>query len=280
MGLNSRHEVTCALVILCSSVCRPLLLPSACAGGTASGLRGRGGRGRQAERRSSALAARQLSRRQGRARSERHRGRRHLLQPGADARSRQRGADRAVAFLMEPTEGNWSRAEHAGARSAERAAHPPHRSRFHGPRRLQGRRYAAADEHFKLASANPIGELTSTLARAWVYQAQDKTRRRWRCWRPPSSRTGRSTICATTRRCSPTRPAVAPRHAPPTSASPRTTSARCASRSPTRATPPTPATRSWRRACSRPTSTGPRATAIPWRAPCRSRSRPASARSC
>ena len=40
---------------------------------------------------------------------------------------------------------------------------------------FKAQRYAAADEHFKSASANPIGELTSTLARAWLYQAQDKT---------------------------------------------------------------------------------------------------------
>src|SRR6201999_2601925 len=40
---------------------------------------------------------------------------------------------------------------------------------------FKAERYEAADEHFKAASANPIGELASTLARAWVLQAQGKT---------------------------------------------------------------------------------------------------------
>jgi tetratricopeptide (TPR) repeat protein len=34
---------------------------------------------------------------------------------------------------------------------------------------------AAAEEHFKAANANPIGELTSTLAQAWLYQTQGRT---------------------------------------------------------------------------------------------------------
>ena len=54
---------------------------------------------------------------------------------------------------------------------------PPRRMAhaFMGLVDFKAQRYAEADEHFKSAGANPIGELTSTLARAWLYQAQDKT---------------------------------------------------------------------------------------------------------
>ena len=79
------------------------------------------------------------------------------------------------AFLMEATEGNWPRVEML-ARDLLRVQ-PNHRTAhaFLGVTSFKAGDYAAADEHFKLASANPIGELTSTLARAWVYQAQGKT---------------------------------------------------------------------------------------------------------
>ena len=79
------------------------------------------------------------------------------------------------SFLMELVEGDWSRAEAL----AKTLAHldPPRRTAhaFMGLVDLKARRYADAEEHFKAASANPIGELTSTLARAWLYQAQDRT---------------------------------------------------------------------------------------------------------
>jgi tetratricopeptide (TPR) repeat protein len=39
---------------------------------------------------------------------------------------------------------------------------------------FKAKNYEAADEHFKAAAANPIGELTSTLARAWLYLAEGK----------------------------------------------------------------------------------------------------------
>jgi tetratricopeptide (TPR) repeat protein len=79
------------------------------------------------------------------------------------------------AFLMEATEGNWSRVEMLArdllrVQANHRTAHA-----FLGVASFKAGDYQAADEHFKLASANPIGELTSTLARAWVYQAQGKT---------------------------------------------------------------------------------------------------------
>ena len=79
------------------------------------------------------------------------------------------------SFLMELTEGNWPRAEElaralAGQQPAHRTAHA-----FMGIVDFKGQRYAPADEHFRAASANPIGELTSTLARAWTYQAEGRS---------------------------------------------------------------------------------------------------------
>ena len=79
------------------------------------------------------------------------------------------------SFLMELIEGNWPRTEEL-ARALIKAQ-PTHRTAhaFMGLVDFKAQRYEAADEHFKAASSNPIGELTSTLARAWLYQAQDKT---------------------------------------------------------------------------------------------------------
>jgi tetratricopeptide (TPR) repeat protein len=79
------------------------------------------------------------------------------------------------SFLMELIEGNWPRTEEL-ARGLT-ALDPPRRTAhaFMGMVDFKAKRYAEADEHFKMAAANPIGELTSTLARAWLYQAQDKT---------------------------------------------------------------------------------------------------------
>ena len=79
------------------------------------------------------------------------------------------------SFLMELMEGNWSRSEQLTRGLYE--LQPPRRMAhaFMGLVAFKAQRYAEAEEHFKSASANPIGELTSTLARAWLYQAQDKT---------------------------------------------------------------------------------------------------------
>jgi tetratricopeptide (TPR) repeat protein len=79
------------------------------------------------------------------------------------------------SFLMELIEGNWARAEELARELVK--AQPTHRTAhaFMGLIEFKAQRYEAADEHFKSASANPIGELTSTLARAWLYQAQGKT---------------------------------------------------------------------------------------------------------
>jgi tetratricopeptide (TPR) repeat protein len=79
------------------------------------------------------------------------------------------------SFLMELMEGHWPRTEQLARELAE--LQPPRRmaQAFMGLVDFKAKRYAEADEHFKAAGANPIGELTSTLARAWLYQAQDKT---------------------------------------------------------------------------------------------------------
>ncbi len=78
------------------------------------------------------------------------------------------------SFLMELTEGNWSRAETLARELAQ--SQPTNRTArsFMGLVEFKAKQYAAADEHFKAASANPIGELTSTLARAWLYLADGK----------------------------------------------------------------------------------------------------------
>ena len=79
------------------------------------------------------------------------------------------------SFLMELIEGHWPSAEEL-ARALIKAQ-PTHRTAqaFMGIVEFKAQRYEAADEHFKAANSNPIGELTSTLSRAWLYRAQDKT---------------------------------------------------------------------------------------------------------
>ncbi len=79
------------------------------------------------------------------------------------------------SFLMELTQGNWPRAEEL-ARELVRSQ-PTHRvaRALIGLIDFKAGRYAEADAHFEAASANPIGELTSTLARAWTAEAEGKT---------------------------------------------------------------------------------------------------------
>lgn len=79
------------------------------------------------------------------------------------------------AFLMETTEGNWAEATRLGRMLIE--MQPTHRTAhaFIGLVDFAGADYDAADRHFIAASANPIGELTSALSRAWTLQAQGKT---------------------------------------------------------------------------------------------------------
>ncbi len=80
------------------------------------------------------------------------------------------------AFLMEATEGSsWARVEELAQQLAK--LRPDHRAArtFLGLADFKAGRFQAADEHFKLASVNSIGELTGALTRAWNLQAQDKT---------------------------------------------------------------------------------------------------------
>jgi Flp pilus assembly protein TadD len=79
------------------------------------------------------------------------------------------------SFLMELTQGNWPRAEALAGELAR--TQPPHRiaRTLLGFANFKAGRYAEADGHFQAAGGNPIGELTSALARAWTLQAQGKT---------------------------------------------------------------------------------------------------------
>jgi tetratricopeptide (TPR) repeat protein len=79
------------------------------------------------------------------------------------------------AFLMEASEGNWSRVEQL-ARDLVKTQ-PSHRTArtFLGLAAFKAGRYAEAESHFAEASAHPLGELTSILARAWIQQAQNNT---------------------------------------------------------------------------------------------------------
>jgi tetratricopeptide (TPR) repeat protein len=79
------------------------------------------------------------------------------------------------AFQMEASEGNWPSVETLARKLV--AAQPSHRTAraFLGLAAFKAGRYQEAEDHFNQASGHPIGELTSTLARAWIYQAQNKT---------------------------------------------------------------------------------------------------------
>jgi tetratricopeptide (TPR) repeat protein len=79
------------------------------------------------------------------------------------------------SFLQSVNDENWSEAEALGSRLL--GARPGHRAAhaFMGLVNFKAGDYGAADEHFRQAGGTPIGDLTSTLARAWVYQAQDRT---------------------------------------------------------------------------------------------------------
>jgi tetratricopeptide (TPR) repeat protein len=79
------------------------------------------------------------------------------------------------AFQMEASEANWERVEMLARKLI--AAQPSHRTAraFLGLAAFKAGRYQEAEDHFMEAASHPIGELTSTLARAWIYQAQNKT---------------------------------------------------------------------------------------------------------
>jgi tetratricopeptide (TPR) repeat protein len=78
------------------------------------------------------------------------------------------------AFLTEAESGNWERAS-AFADQVARIENNNRLARmFLGLRAFKAGDFVAADQHFKEASAGPIGELTSGLARAWVKVAEGK----------------------------------------------------------------------------------------------------------
>lgn len=79
------------------------------------------------------------------------------------------------AFQMEASEGNWARVETLARELIK--TQPAHRAAraFLGLVDFKAGRYEQSEEHFKEASAHPIGELTSVLARGWIYQSQNKT---------------------------------------------------------------------------------------------------------
>ncbi len=76
------------------------------------------------------------------------------------------------AFLTEAEAGNWERADLfaekvAGLESNYRLARI-----YLGAKAFKSANYALAEQHFKEAGVGPIGELTSTIARAWVLAAK------------------------------------------------------------------------------------------------------------
>lgn len=72
------------------------------------------------------------------------------------------------AFLMEATEGDWSRAiELAASLVGHQDSHRMAQLVL-GLTSFKSGNYAAAEKHFRSAASGPIGELTSTLARAWL----------------------------------------------------------------------------------------------------------------
>lgn len=79
------------------------------------------------------------------------------------------------AFQMEASHGNWPRVEALAHDIIGKQ--PTHRlaRAFLGLAHFKMGRYAEAEEHFKEASGHPVGELTSALARAWIFQAQNRT---------------------------------------------------------------------------------------------------------
>jgi len=77
-------------------------------------------------------------------------------------------------FLLETAAGNWDRATELAHELA--AVEPSHRiAQFMlGLEAFKKKDYKAAEEHFAAARQGPIADLTSTLARAWVEEADGK----------------------------------------------------------------------------------------------------------
>jgi tetratricopeptide (TPR) repeat protein len=76
------------------------------------------------------------------------------------------------AFLMEATEARWPRAIELAEQLV--VTQPVHRMgrMVLGIRDFKAKNFVGADESFRASGTNPIGELTSSLARAWVKLAE------------------------------------------------------------------------------------------------------------
>ncbi len=82
----------------------------------------------------------------------------------------------AQTFDMEAAEGNWSRAEELARMLAKLNSEHRMSRLFLGLADFKQGRFTEAEENFKSSSINPIGELTGLLARAWVRQAEGRTK--------------------------------------------------------------------------------------------------------
>lgn len=80
------------------------------------------------------------------------------------------------SFLMEASSANWNRAIRLARRLI--LVRPTHQMAHTmlGLADFKARKYSSAARHFKAADANPVGELTSTIARAWVALAKGDTK--------------------------------------------------------------------------------------------------------
>jgi hypothetical protein len=158
------------------------------------------------------------------------------------------------AFQMEASHGNWPRVEALARDIVKRQ--PTHRlaRAFLGLADFKAGRYAEAEEHFKESSGHPVGELTAALARAWIYQAQNRTQEALAALDAPKPRVGHHFLLPSRarRRCGGHR-----RRPHDLSAFPPT-SARFASLWPSLGMLPTAVTRGWRKAFSMATSSGPK----------------------
>lgn len=76
------------------------------------------------------------------------------------------------AFIMELTEGRFDSAIELAKKVPPGAKERRMTELFLGLADFKSKRWGEAERHFKAASSNPIGELTSVLARAWTLQAQ------------------------------------------------------------------------------------------------------------
>jgi len=79
------------------------------------------------------------------------------------------------SFLMEASEGNWKRANRLARRLVLKQ--PSHQMAhiLLGLTAFKQKKYMSATRHFKAADSGPVGEITSTIARAWIALAKGDT---------------------------------------------------------------------------------------------------------